>query len=193
MFLGTMDRTVPIVRYSADDAEPTILHQLGIIRSTEGQATQGHTGSIRSIAYDGKRKYLFTGSFDTTVIIWDIGAPGRERYGRVAGVLRGHTGKVKGVAWCAETKTLFSTGDDKTVRMWDVGQGGRCVRTFQAHEGWVLGCVFLKELGLLLTWSKDKTIKGWRVAPGTESDLPDPTGSAHVDDTPDLPGSGGPL
>lgn len=34
---------------------------------------QGHNGSIRALAWDGERQLLFSGSFDQSVIVWDIG------------------------------------------------------------------------------------------------------------------------
>lgn len=35
--------------------------------------SQGHNGSIRSLAWDAERQLLFSGSFDQSVIVWDIG------------------------------------------------------------------------------------------------------------------------
>lgn len=34
---------------------------------------KGHTGSIRTLAWDSEKKLLFSGSFDQNVIVWDIG------------------------------------------------------------------------------------------------------------------------
>ncbi|CAL4231173.1 unnamed protein product, partial [Meganyctiphanes norvegica] len=34
---------------------------------------KGHNGSIRSLAWDAERQLLFSGSFDQSVIVWDIG------------------------------------------------------------------------------------------------------------------------
>ena len=35
--------------------------------------SQGHNGSIRSLAWNVERQLLFSGSFDQSVIVWDIG------------------------------------------------------------------------------------------------------------------------
>ena len=32
-----------------------------------------HTGSIRSLAWDYEKQLLFSGSFDQSIIVWDIG------------------------------------------------------------------------------------------------------------------------
>lgn len=34
---------------------------------------KGHSGSIRSLTWDSNSRQLFSGSFDTTVVAWDIG------------------------------------------------------------------------------------------------------------------------
>lgn len=34
---------------------------------------KGHTGSIRTMAWDSEKQLLFSGSFDQSVIVWDIG------------------------------------------------------------------------------------------------------------------------
>lgn len=34
---------------------------------------KGHSGSLRALAWDPSKKLLFSGSFDQSVIVWDIG------------------------------------------------------------------------------------------------------------------------
>jgi WD repeat and FYVE domain-containing protein 2 len=34
---------------------------------------RGHSGSIRALAWSAEKKLLFSGSFDQSVIVWDIG------------------------------------------------------------------------------------------------------------------------
>jgi WD40 repeat protein len=34
---------------------------------------KGHAGSIRTMAWDSEKQLLFSGSFDHSVIVWDIG------------------------------------------------------------------------------------------------------------------------
>lgn len=50
---------------------------------------KGHSGSIRSLAWDSERQMLFSGSFDHTVIVWDIGGQQGNAY-----ELQGHHNKV---------------------------------------------------------------------------------------------------
>lgn len=61
-----------------DNSGPTVITSL-----------KGHSGSVRTLAWDSERQMLFSGSFDQTVIVWDIG--GRQG---TAYELQGHHNKV---------------------------------------------------------------------------------------------------
>ena len=50
---------------------------------------QGHSGSIRCLAWDGEKNWLYSGSYDSSVFVWDIGG----RRGTVY-ELHGHRSKV---------------------------------------------------------------------------------------------------
>lgn len=50
---------------------------------------KGHSGSIRSLSWDAEKQMLFSGSFDHTVIVWDIGGQQGHAY-----ELQGHHNKV---------------------------------------------------------------------------------------------------
>lgn len=56
---------------------------------------KGHSGSVRTLAWDSERQLLFSGSFDQTVIVWDIG--GQQG---IAYELQGHHNKVCKVFDC---------------------------------------------------------------------------------------------
>lgn len=70
VFVGTYDVTIMILDIST--RTPKLLQSLA-----------GHKGSIRCVSYDARKKYLFSGSFDATVVIWDIDVPGREKFVKV--------------------------------------------------------------------------------------------------------------
>lgn len=50
---------------------------------------KGHSGSIRSLSWYAEKQMLFSGSFDHTVIVWDIGGQQGHAY-----ELQGHHNKV---------------------------------------------------------------------------------------------------
>lgn len=74
---------------------------------------KGHSGSVRSLAWDAERSLLFSGSYDQSIIVWDIG--GRQG---TAFELQGHRDKVQALVYSAGTKQLLSVGDDKVIIIW---------------------------------------------------------------------------
>ncbi|KAL4220349.1 WD repeat and FYVE domain-containing protein 2 [Mactra antiquata] len=76
---------------------------------------KGHSGSVRSLAWDVTRSLLFSGSFDQSIIVWDIG--GRQG---TAIELQGHREKVQALVYSTSSKQLLSTADDKILGIWDM-------------------------------------------------------------------------
>ncbi|XP_076454179.1 WD repeat and FYVE domain-containing protein 2-like [Babylonia areolata] len=76
---------------------------------------KGHSGSVRCLAWDVERKLLFSGSFDESVIVWDIG--GRRG---TAFELQGHQDKVQGLAYIESSKQVVSVADDCILALWDM-------------------------------------------------------------------------
>ena len=60
---------------------------------------------------------LFSGSYDSSVFIWDIGG----RKGTVF-ELNGHRNKVNTVHYVPSVKKLMSTGEDSTLVVWDLNK-----------------------------------------------------------------------
>ncbi|XP_045470295.1 WD repeat and FYVE domain-containing protein 2 [Harmonia axyridis] len=78
---------------------------------------KGHSGSVRSLAWDLERSMLFSGSFDKTVIVWDIGGQQGHAY-----ELQGHHNKVSALYYLNTTKQLVSAGEDGVIVFWEMGQ-----------------------------------------------------------------------
>ncbi|XP_019865100.1 WD repeat and FYVE domain-containing protein 2 [Aethina tumida] len=76
---------------------------------------KGHSGSVRSIAWDMERQMLFSGSFDQTIIIWDIGGQQGNAY-----ELQGHHNKVSALCYLRTSKKLISAGEDSVLVFWDM-------------------------------------------------------------------------
>ncbi|XP_038051172.1 WD repeat and FYVE domain-containing protein 2-like isoform X1 [Patiria miniata] len=72
-------------------------------------------GSTRCLAWDAENKLLFSGSFDQSIIVWDIGGQKGTAF-----ELQGHTGKVESVCYSARSKQLFSAGDDNNIVVWNM-------------------------------------------------------------------------
>jgi len=79
---------------------------------------EGHESSIRSLDWQQDVGFLFSGSSDNTVRVWDIGGYKGNCY-----TLRAHKEKIKGLAYVPKTKQLVSVGMDKMLVVWDMSKG----------------------------------------------------------------------
>eukprot|EP00040_Diaphanoeca_grandis_P005289 m.32205 g.32205 ORF g.32205 m.32205 type:complete len:495 (-) comp16601_c0_seq2:247-1731(-) len=99
------------------------IHVLKLDKSNEMKISvvavlEGHEGSIRSLDWQQDVGFLFSGSFDNTIKVWDIGGYKGNCY-----TLRAHKGKIKGLAYVPESKQLISAGTDKMMIVWSMADG----------------------------------------------------------------------
>src|SRR5271166_5546107 len=87
---------------------------------------KGHTGLVYSVAFSPDGKVLATGSFDSTVKLWDFASKKELQ------TLKGHTLPVYSVAWSPDGKLLASGSQDKTIRLWDP-KDGKSLRELKGH------------------------------------------------------------
>uniref|UniRef100_A0A0D2XEN4 F-box domain-containing protein n=1 Tax=Fusarium oxysporum (strain Fo5176) TaxID=660025 RepID=A0A0D2XEN4_FUSOF len=107
---------------------------------------KGHENGVTCLQFDDN--ILATGSYDTTIKIWNI------ETGEVMRTLRGHTSAVRTLQF--DDSKLISGSFDKTIKIWN-WQTGECLNTLQCHTEGVLsvhydGCT-------LASGSIDKTVK----------------------------------
>ncbi|CAH1781379.1 unnamed protein product [Owenia fusiformis] len=76
---------------------------------------RGHTGSVRALAWDADRSLLFSGSFDQSIIVWDIGGQKGTAF-----ELQGHNDKIQSMLYAPSSKQLISGGDDHTLVVWNM-------------------------------------------------------------------------
>ncbi|GJN69209.1 E3 ubiquitin ligase complex SCF subunit scon-2 [Purpureocillium lilacinum] len=107
---------------------------------------KGHENGVTCLQFDDT--ILATGSYDTTIKIWNI------QTGEVIRTLRGHTSAIRTLQF--DESKLISGSIDKTIKIWN-WQTGECLNTLQCHTEGVLsvhydGCT-------LASGSIDKTVK----------------------------------
>lgn len=76
----------------------------------------GHSGAVSAAAFSPDGRLLATGSYDHTVIIWDVAS------GSMVKVIRGHPLSVTSVPFSPDGGTLASA-DPAGVRLWDTRTG----------------------------------------------------------------------
>jgi F-box/WD-40 domain protein MET30 len=109
---------------------------------------RGHTNGIVCLQFGDT--ILATGSYDTTIKIWDIATEKCVR------TLRGHTSGVRSLQF-DDTK-LISGSLDKTIKVWN-WRTGECLSTFPGHSEGVIGVHF--DGNILASGSIDRTVKIW--------------------------------
>ncbi len=129
----------------------------------------GHNESVEAVVFSPcKRKepsrttciewdkLLASGSFDTTIKLWDIDSR-KEVY-----TFSGHNGPVYSVAFSPDGKFLASGSADNTIKLWDV-VNKKEILTLSGHSGPVYSVVFSPDGKLLASGSADGTVKLWKV------------------------------
>ena len=120
---------------------------------------KGHGGVVSSVAFSNDGKTLASGSFDSTVKLWDVAT--RQELA----TLKGHGGVVSSVAFSNDGKTLASGSFDSTVKLWDVATRQE-LATLKGHGGVVSSVAFSNDGKTLASGSGgfDRTVKLWDVA-----------------------------
>ena len=116
---------------------------------------EGHTDGVLCCQYDNN-KLLMTGSYDTTIKIWNTDT------GELIRTLTGHTMGVKSLIY--DDQKLISGGLDCTIKVWN-WRTGECISSYTGHREGVISVDFLDKV--IVSGSADKTIKVWHVDIGT--------------------------
>ncbi|KAK5170328.1 uncharacterized protein LTR77_004915 [Saxophila tyrrhenica] len=113
---------------------------------------RGHTNGVMCLQFDDK--ILITGSYDTTVKVWDLNATDEST--ACLRTLRGHTSGIRCLQF--DENKLMTGSLDNTLRLWN-WKTGQCLRVFQAHTA---GIVTLHFSGpWVASGSMDQTIRVW--------------------------------
>ena len=109
---------------------------------------RGHTNGIMCLQFDDN--ILATGSYDTTVKIWDINT------GECLRTLHGHTSGVRALQF-DDTKLISGSMDEK-IKLWN-WRTGECISTYDGHTGGVISVSI--DANLLASGSIDRTVRIW--------------------------------
>ena len=124
-----------------------------------GQPFAEHTDSVNSVVFSPDGKYLYTGSWDKTIIQWDIATQQSiEKF-------IGHTDLIYTIAISSDGSMLASGSSDKTIIIWDVSTHQSIGQPLALHNAEVISVAFSNNDKTLVSSSWDDTIIFWSLEP----------------------------
>lgn len=123
----------------------------------------GHSNLVSSVAISRTSNgvTLVSGSFDTTLKLWNLGT------GKEIATLEANAGSVNSIATSPDGRTLASGNGDKTVKVWNLLTGQE-IRTLYGHLSSVESVAISPNNKILASGSFDGNIKLWQLPSGNE-------------------------
>ena len=119
---------------------------------------KGHNGSVTTVAFSRDGKYVATGSWDMTVIVWDAetGLP-RSKPMRHGGPFW------YAVAFSADGRSVVAGCDDRTARVWDIATA-RPIGPRLPHKAGLRAAAFTEDDAQIITGTSAGTTHVWDVS-----------------------------
>ncbi|MFO0818874.1 MAG: protein kinase [Pirellulales bacterium] len=136
-------------------------------------ALEGHSASIRSLAFSQASDVLVSAGQDNTAIVWKIDGqlrPSDEqtRESRLRKVLRSHGSWIQHSAVSSDGETVFTSSNDGTWRRWNVAAYDETRVFHDAEHTSVIGASFLPQGDKILTAHSNGVARLWDAATGRE-------------------------
>ncbi|KAF9073591.1 WD40-repeat-containing domain protein [Rhodocollybia butyracea] len=119
----------------------------------------GHTDIVWSIAFSPKGDHIASGSWDSTVCVWDA-CTGTI----VTGPLHGHKNRVICIAFSSNGEQIVSGSKDTTIRVWNAQNGTMVAGPFEGHSDKVRCVAFSQQGDRIVSGSDDSMVCVWDVA-----------------------------
>ncbi|KAG5727729.1 hypothetical protein E4T56_gene20735 [Termitomyces sp. T112] len=113
------------------------------------QELNGHTESVKSVAFSPDGKSIVSGSDDQSVRVWDASS------GAQLQELNGHTSWVTSVTFSPDGKSIVSGSYDQSVRVWDASSGAQ-LQELNGHTGSVTSVAFSPDGKSIVSGSDDR-------------------------------------
>jgi len=122
------------------------------------QYLNGHTNTVVSVAFSPDGKTIASGSYDGTIILWDV-ANGQP----IGNLIQASKGFIRSIAFSPDGKTIASGGDDNAVILWDVETRRPIGLPLIGHSNTVYNLAYSPDGKMLATGSFDNTVILWDV------------------------------
>ncbi|MEG3987071.1 AAA-like domain-containing protein, partial [Microcoleus sp. S28C3] len=136
----------------------------------ERNSLEGHSNSVRRVAFSPDGKTLASASSDHTIKLWNLQSQ------KPIATLTGHSNSVNSVTFSPDGLTLASASSDHTIKLWNL-QSQKPIATLTGHSNHVRSVAFSPDGLTLASASSDHTIKLWNL----QSQKPIATLTGHSD------------
>lgn len=136
-----------------------MLGEAALIESDSGQVVHrfsGHDDAVYCAALSPNHQILATGSYDRSVILWDVAS------GEPLRVLTGHNGAIYDLDFDASGELLVTASADQTIKLWQVETGLR-LDTFGQPEGEQRCVRFSPDGKYVFAAGTDRQIRKWQI------------------------------
>ncbi|MFX1376152.1 MAG: TIR domain-containing protein [Promethearchaeota archaeon] len=113
-----------------------------------------HNNAVYSLTVSPDKKFIITGSVDTTVKVWEL------ETGDSFQILEGHEKEVTSVNISSDGTRIVTGSEDQTVKLWKL-ETGNLMRNFTGHKGAIFGTLITPNDKYIVSISEDKTAKIW--------------------------------
>lgn len=112
---------------------------------------------VDHVCFHPNNSYVFTGSCDKTVRMWDVSR------GSCVRIFTGHTSNITAVACAPNGKTVASADDIGSIFLWDLASGRRMKRMRGHGRGGIWSLSWSVESAVLVSGGADGTVRVWDV------------------------------
>lgn len=136
------------------------------VRANDDTALRGHGGPVKSIAVAMDGKGALTGSFDYSMIYWQLDESPRK----VALRISDHDGAVNGAQFVPGSNQAVTASDDGAVALWDLNTG-ELVHRFKGHKHKVVSVTVSSDGNWAASAAWDRTVRLWNLKDLTDGPL----------------------
>jgi len=150
----------PDKQYLAVAGNPHVrLYEIHTQNAAPVMSFDGHTGNVTAVGFQKDRKWMFTGSEDGSVKIWDPRAPGFQRsYASKAGI--------NSVALHPNQGELIAGYEDGNVRVWDLAANSCSYELVPDGKTAIRSICVASDASIVLAATNRGTVFCWRLGRG---------------------------